>query len=169
MDSPGREQPPKDGLRPTVDGVRKGCLRRKCSYCHLHLTTSFAHPRYLDQNVLKNRPHGIHNAGEIRRQRGEAIPRPPTQHSAAKRQKESLQLTGTSTLEARGTSPATIDLSNGEPSGGLVNATEASEAKESNGGVIPPPTAMETPDRSRGHAKLADPAKPEGEISEAWA
>ena len=91
---------------------------KECPYCHQRFTSSSL-GRHLDQYIFKKRPDGLHNVEEIRRQRGGITRRTARQGSAAKRDKEGSQPTRTSSLEARGTPPANVDLLNGKVVGGI--------------------------------------------------
>jgi hypothetical protein len=104
MDSLDERNPRNMALRPTAEGVRKWWLRRienAPTAIGALLLPSLADD-ILTSIFLKNRSDGIHNVEKIRRQRGEAIRRSPTQSSAAKRDKDGSQLTGTPTREALG-------------------------------------------------------------------
>jgi hypothetical protein len=88
---------------------------RECPYCRQRFTSSSL-GRHLDQYIFKKRPDGIHNVEEIRRQRGGITRRTPRQ---GKRDREASQPGRSSSLEGRGTPPASIDLLNSKPAGGV--------------------------------------------------
>jgi hypothetical protein len=106
------------GTNGTAQGKNPALKDKECPYCHQRFTSSSL-GRHLDQYIFKKRPDGIHNVEEIRRQRGGITRRTPRHGSAAKRDREGSLPTRPSSLEARGTPPATIDLLNGKPSGGI--------------------------------------------------
>ncbi len=90
---------------------------KECPYCHQRFTSSSL-GRHLDQYLHKKKPDGIHNVEEIRKQRG-GITRRTARHGSSKHDREDSHATRTSPSEARGTPPASVDLLNGAPVGGL--------------------------------------------------
>lgn len=103
------------GTTGPAQGKHPAAKDKECPYCHQHFTSSSL-GRHLDQYIFKKRPDGIHNVEEIRRQRGGITRRTPRQ---AKRDREGSPPTRTSSLEAHCTPPASIDLLNGKPAGGV--------------------------------------------------
>lgn len=109
------------GANEAAPGKTPAAKDKECPYCHQRFTSSSL-GRHLDQYLFKKRPDGIHNVEEIRRQRGGITRRTPRQ---AKRDREGSQPTRTSSLEARGTPPASVDLLNGKPAGGVETKLNA--------------------------------------------
>ena len=106
------------GANGAEQGKNPAAKDKECPYCHQRFTSSSL-GRHLDQYIFKKRPDGIHNIEEIRRQRGGITRRTPRQGSAAKRDREGSQPTRNSSIEAHGTPPASVDLLNGKPAGGI--------------------------------------------------
>lgn len=122
------ETPPSDASRDSDGGTNgpapgktPAAKDKECPYCHQRFTSSSL-GRHLDQYLFKKRPDGIHNVEEIRRQRGGVTRRTPRQ---AKRDREGSPPTRTSSLEARDTPPASVDLLNSKPAGGVETKLNA--------------------------------------------